>query len=125
MNDRGLLASYLMFPLSKITNPAQTSQFKIVKGDNSIRDNGLLINRTTPITLYNNFLTFRDTGKEYEKQGDLLKMITNKNYNVDSASLADKKFMYDFAKEKNFDSGGQGGKSTRNRRLTNYLSHQV
>ena len=27
MNDRGILASYLMSPLSKITNPENTSQF--------------------------------------------------------------------------------------------------
>ena len=30
MNDRGILASYLMSPLSKITNPENTSQFKLV-----------------------------------------------------------------------------------------------
>ena len=36
-------------------------------------------------------LTFRDTDKEFERKGDLLKMITNKNYNVDLASLSDKK----------------------------------
>ena len=28
MNDRGILASYLMSPLSKITNPENTSQFR-------------------------------------------------------------------------------------------------
>ena len=45
---------------------------------------------------------FRDTGKEFELKGDLLKVMTNKNYNVDLASLQDKKLMYDFAKEMNF-----------------------
>ena len=30
LNDRGILASYLMSPLSKITNPENTSQFKLV-----------------------------------------------------------------------------------------------
>ena len=48
-------------------------------------------------------ITFRDTGKEFGIKGDLLKMITNKNYNVDLASLSDKKLMYDFAKEMHFD----------------------
>ena len=43
--------------------------------------------------------TFRDTGREFELKGDLLKMITNKNYKVDLARLSDKKVMYDFAKE--------------------------
>ena len=91
MNNRGILASYLMSPLSKITNPENTTQFKLLKDPNSNRVNDLLRKNTIPITLYNNFLTFRDTGKEFELKGDLLKMITNKNYNVDHASLADKK----------------------------------
>ena len=44
-----------------------------------------------PITLCKEMLTFRDTGKEFEIKGDLLEKITNKNYNVDLAKLADKK----------------------------------
>ena len=55
-----------MSPLSKITNPENTSQFKLVKDSNLNRVNDLKINRTIPITLYNNKLTFRDTGKEFE-----------------------------------------------------------
>ena len=31
MNDRGILASYLMSPLPKVTNPENTSQFNLVK----------------------------------------------------------------------------------------------
>ena len=31
MNDRGILASYLMSPLSEIINPENASQFKLVK----------------------------------------------------------------------------------------------
>ena len=121
MNDRGILASYLMSPLSKITNPENASQFKLVKDSSSNRVNNLEINKTVPITLYNNSLTFRDTGKEFELKGDLLKMITNKNYNVDLASLADKKLMYDFAKEMNFDTKALGNKSTRDRTLIKLL----
>ena len=37
MNDRGILASYLMSPLSKITNPENTSQFKLVNDSSSKR----------------------------------------------------------------------------------------
>ena len=117
MNDRGILATYLLSPLSKITNPENSSQFKLVKDPNSNRVNGLLIKNTIPITLYNNLLTFRDTGKEFELKEDLLKMITNNNYNVDHASLADKKLMYDFAKEMHFDLKAVGKKSTRDRTL--------
>ena len=112
MNNRGILASYLMSPLSKITNPENTSQFKLLKDYNSNRVNDLKKYNTKPITLHDNLLTFRDTGKISELKGDLLKMITNKNYNVDHASLSDKKLMYDFAKEMNFDTKALGNKST-------------
>ena len=121
MNDRGIITSYLMSPLSKITNPENTSQFKLVKDHNSNRVNDLLIKNTIPIILYNNLLTFRDSGKEFELKGDLLKMITNNNYNVDHASLADKKLMYDFAKEMHFDMKAVGKKSTRDRTLIKLL----
>ena len=121
MNDRGILASYLMTPLSKITNPENSTQFKLVKDPNSNRVNDLLLKNKIPITLYNNMITFRDTGKEFELKGDLLKMITNKNYNVDHASLSDKKLMYDFAKEMHFDLKAQGNKSTRDRTLIKLL----
>ena len=103
MNGRGIIASYLLSPLAKITNPENTTQFKLVKDSSSTRVNDLLIHNTIPITLHDNLLTFRDTNKVFELKGDLLKMITNKNYNVDLASLADKKLMHDFAKEMHFD----------------------
>ena len=48
-------------------------------------------------------------------------MITNNNYNVDLASLADKKLVYNFAKEMNFDIRGQNRKSTRDRTLIKLL----
>ena len=121
MNDRGILASYLMSLLSKITNPENTTQFKLIKDPNSNRVNDLLIKNTIPITLHDNLLTFRDSNKQFELTGGLLKMITNKNFNVDLASLADKKLMYDFAKEMNFDTKAQGNKSTRDRTLIKLL----
>ena len=79
MNDRGKLASYLMCLLSKITNPENTTQFELVKDFNSNRVNDLKINKTIPSTLYNNMLTFPDTGREFELKGELLKRISNKN----------------------------------------------
>ena len=90
MNDRGILASYLMSPSSKITNLENSTQFKLVKDPNSNTMNDLLIKITLPNTLLDNLLTFRDTGKVFELKGDLLKMITDRNYNVDLASLAEK-----------------------------------
>ena len=121
MNDRGILASYLLSPLSKITNPENSTQFNLVKYPNSNRVNDLLLKNKIPITLYDNMLTFRDTGKEFELTGDLLEMITNSKYNFDLASLQDKKLMYDFAKEMNFDTKALGNKSTRDRTLIKLL----
>ena len=117
MNDRGIIASYLLSPLAKVTNSENFSPFKLVKDSDSNRVNDLLIHNTTPVTLYDNLLTFRETGKDFELKADLLKKITNKNYNVDLASLSDKNLMYDFAKEMNFDLKAQGKKSTRDRTL--------
>ena len=99
LNDGGIIAFYLMPPLFKITNPKISTQFKLIKDHNSNKVNDLLKENTLPVTLYNTSLTFRDTGKEFELKGDLLKMITNKNYNVDLASLSDEKLMYDFARK--------------------------
>ena len=120
MNDRGILATYLMSHLSKINNPENTSQFKLVKDSNSNRVNDLLIHNSIPITLHDNLLILRATGKEFKLKGDLLKIITNKNHNVDLASLADER-MYDFAKEMNFDLKYQGYQSTGDRTLIKLL----
>ena len=73
MNDRGFLATYLMSPLSKITNHESTSQFNLVKDSNPNRVNDLLKKKTLPITLHGSLLTFRDSGKVFEIKGDLLK----------------------------------------------------
>ena len=121
INDRGLLASYLMIPLYKITNPGIATQFKLVKDFSSNRVNDLKIHNSIPITLHGNMLTFRDTNKQFELTGDLLKMITNKDYNVNLASLQDKKLLYAFAKEMNFDAKALGTKSTRDRTLIKLL----
>ena len=122
MNDRGILATYLMSPLSKITNPENSRQLKLVKDSSSNRVNDLKINKTIPITLYGNMLTFRDTNKQFEIKGDLLEIITNSKLNVDLASLSDKKLMYDFAKEMHFDPKASGNKSARDRKLIKLLN---
>ena len=51
MNDRGILSSYLMSPLPKMTNPENTSQFKLLKDSSPNRVNDLLIHNTIPLTL--------------------------------------------------------------------------
>ena len=99
MNDSGIIASYLLSPSSKITNPEDTSQLKLIKDPNSNRVNDLLINKTITVTLYNNLLRLRDKDKEFEIQGSLSKMITNKNYNVDLANSQDKKLIIGLQKK--------------------------
>ena len=115
MNDRGIFASYLRSLLSKITSPENTSQFKLVKDSSSNRVNDLLIHNSIPLTLHKNLLAFRDTSKTFELRGDLLKILTNKNYNVDLASLSDKKLMYGSSKEMKFHLKSQGNNSTPDR----------
>ena len=81
----------MLSPLSKISNPENTSQLKLVNDSTSIRNNEFKINKTESVTLHDHFLTFRGTNKQLELKGELLKIITSKNYNVDLPSLADKK----------------------------------
>ena len=107
--------------LSKTTNPENTTQFRLVKDSSASRVNDLLTKNTIPITLHDNLLNFRDTGKVFELKEDLLKMISNKNYNVYQASLVDKQLMHGFAKEMHFDLRGIGDKSTRDRTLIKLL----
>ena len=64
MKDPGITASYLVSPLSKSASPEQTGQFKLVKDLDSTTVNDLLLNKTIPHILYDNFLTFRDTDKK-------------------------------------------------------------
>ena len=117
VTDWGIIACFLLSLLSKTTNPEQTSQFKLVKDPGSNRVNDLLISKTMTFFLSHNLLTFRDLDKTFELQGDVLKMMTNKNYNVDLAILTDKKILYDFAKEMNFDIRTLGNKSMKDKTL--------
>ena len=85
------------------------------KDPNSNRVIDLLKNKTILVTLYNTLLTFRDTDKEIEKQGDLLKRKTNKNYKVDLDSFPDEILMYEIAKEMYFDERAPGNQSIRDK----------
>ena len=71
MNDRDIIAFFVLSPLSKITNPENSTQFRLVKDSSSNRNIDLIIKTTIPITLHDNLLTFRDTGKVFELKGDL------------------------------------------------------
>ena len=58
--NRGMIAFYLLSPLSKIISLENTSQFKLVIDSTSKRVNGLLRHNSIPVTLYDNWLTFRE-----------------------------------------------------------------
>ena len=64
MKNRGILASYLLSAMFKITNPNHTSQFKLLKDPKLNRLNVLLIKKTITVTLNINLLLFRDTDKK-------------------------------------------------------------
>ena len=59
-----------------MNNPEDTRQLRLIKDPSSNRVNDVLINKTKPVTLYNNLLTFPDTDKKFELPGDFLRMIT-------------------------------------------------
>ena len=64
-----------------------------------------------PVTLHDNFLTFRYKYEKPELKGDFLKMITIYNYNVHLARLTDKKDLFEVANEMYF-----GGKASSKKR---------
>ena len=80
-----------------------------------------MINKTIPVTLNGNLLTFRDTDKKFELIGDLLQMITERNYNFDFANLPDKTFMSEFTEETYFDEKALFIKITTDRTLIRLL----
>ena len=91
MKDRGIITTCLLFPLSKVTNPYHTIQFELVKDPNSNRVNDFLMKKTIPVILNDNFLIFRYSNIKFQLKGTLLKLISNKNSNVDLAKLPDRK----------------------------------
>ena len=112
LNGMGRSEFYLMSFLSKTTNPEHTIQFKLVEGYNSNRVNDLLNKKTKPDALKVNLLKIPFRAKEFKLEGEFMKRITTKNYNVDLANLLDKKLMFEFAKEMFFDEKVLGNEHT-------------
>ena len=65
--------------------------------------NDFLINKSVPVTLYSNVLTFRDIEKSFELDADLLKTMTKYKLKVDHSNPQDRKLVYEFGKEMKFD----------------------
>ena len=121
MNDKGLITPYLTTSLVEVFKKDNKSQFRLRKDPNSTKMNDFLIHGTIPVTIFSNMIVFRDSNKAFRLEGDLLKVITNHKFNVDHSSPQDKKLIYQFAKEMNYDIKSTGRPSTRHNSMVRLL----
>ena len=121
MNDSGLIAPYLASSLVNVFKPEKKSQFRLKKDLNSTKMNDFLIIEGIPVTLVSNMLIFRDSNKSFKLDGDLLETMTNYDFNVDHSNQQDRKLIYEFAKEMNFNFRQKGKKSDRDKSLVRLL----
>ena len=64
--------------------------------------NGFLINDGIPITLFSKKSLFRDSNKSFKLDVEILETKANYDFNVDHSNQQDRKLVYEFAKEMNF-----------------------
>ena len=121
MNDKGLIAPYLTTSLVEVFKKDNKSQFRLRKDPNSSKMNDFLIHGTIPVTIFSIMIVFRDSNKSFRLEGDILKVITNHKFNVDHSSPQDKKLIYQFAKEMNYDIKSTGRPSTRHNSMVRLL----
>ena len=103
MTHKGMVAPYLASSLVILCKPGNRSQFRLGKGVNLKKMYEFLIHRGIPVTLYSNMVTFRDSEKSFELDGDLLKLMTNSKFNADLSNPQDRKIVGEFAGETNYD----------------------
>ena len=121
MNDKGLIAPYLALPLVEVFKFDNKSQFRLRKDPDSTKMNDFLIHGKTPVTIFSNMITFRDSNKTFELEGDLLKVITNQKFNVDHSNQQVRKIIYEFAKEMNYYTKSTGRPSVRHNSMVRLL----
>ena len=121
MDDKGMITSFLASSLVNLFKPENKSQFRLKKDLNSTKMNDFLINKGIPVTLVSNLLIFRDSNKSFKLEGDLLETITNYDFNVDHSNQQDRKLIYEFAKEMNFNIKEKGNKSNRDKSIIRLL----
>ena len=121
MNEKGLIAPYLTTSLANVLSLENKSQFRLRKDPNSTKMNDFLIHRGIPVTLFSNMIIFRDSNKPFKLEGDLLKVITDYKFNADHSSPQDKKLIYEFAKEMNYDTKSVGRPSVRQTSIVKLL----
>ena len=66
-------------------------------------------------------LIFRDSNKSIKLEGDLSETITNYDFNVDHSNQQDRKSIFEFAKEMNFNIKEKGNKSDRDNSIIRLL----
>ena len=121
MNDKGMIAPYLASSLVEVFKKDNKSQFRLRKDPNSTKMNDFSIHGTVPVTIFGDMKVFRDSNKSSRLEGDLLKVITNYKFNADHSSPQDKKLIYEFAKEMNYDSKSTGRPSVRHNSMVRLL----
>ena len=121
MNDKGMIAPYLATSLVNLFKPENKSPFRLRKDLNSTKVNDFLIHGNIPVSLYGNMITFRDSKKIFKLDGDLLKVVKNYKFNADHSSPQDKKIIYEFAREMNYDTKSTGRPSIRHNSIIKIL----
>ena len=121
MNDQGLIAPFLTSSLVEVFRKDNKRQFRLRKDPDSTKLNDFLIHGKIPVTIFSNKITFRDSDKTFKLEGDLLKVITNHKFNVDHSNQQDRKIIYKFAKEMNYDTKSSGRPSVRHSSLIRLL----
>ena len=116
-----MIAPNLASSLVEVFKKDNKSQFRLRKDANSTKMNDFLIHGTIPVTIFSNMITFRDSNKTFKLEGDLLKVITIYKFNVDHSSPQDKKLIYEFAKEMNYDTKSTGRPGVRHNSMIRLL----
>ena len=122
MDEKGMIAPYLTSSLVNLFKSENKSQFRLRKDPNSTKMNDFLIHRGIPVTLFSNMITCRDSNKSFKLEGDLLKLITEYKFNADHSSPQDKKLIYEFAKEMNYDIKSIGRPGVRHNSIVKILN---
>ena len=121
MDEKGMIAPYLTTSLVEVFKKDNKSQFRLRKDPNSTKLNDFLIHGNIPVTIFSNMINLRDSKKTFKLEGDLLKVITNYKFNVDHSNQQDRKLIYEFAKEMNYDVKSTGRPSTRHNSMIRLL----
>ena len=122
MDEKGMIAPYLTSSLVNLFKSENKSQFRLRKDPNSTKMNDFLIHRGIPVTLFSNMINFRDSNKSFKLEGDLLKLITDYKFNAEYSSPQDKKLIYEFAEEMNYDTKSIGRPGVRHNSIAKILN---